>query len=226
MAKRTMDPPRCFDPHDELLIVHRKLPHWAQAGTLCFVTFRTWDSIPKSVLEQWLAERWQWLRRHGIDPMDARWPDRLGQLGSHLEAEFKQTFSDRWHEHLDACHGQCVLRQPEQSGLVADSLMHFDGDRYELTDFVVMPNHVHGLAAFVDEDAMLAQCDSWKHYTARRINQRLGQKGRFWQRDGFDHLVRTEDQFVYLRRYIADNPRRARLKEGEYVHYAKQGLPQ
>jgi putative transposase len=88
-----------------------------------------------------------------------------------------------------------------------------------------MPNHVHLLAAFPDEEAMLAQCESWKHYTATQINRRLGENGRFWQQDGFDHLVRSEEQWEYLRRYIAANPARARLSEGEYLHFSKKLSP-
>jgi putative transposase len=90
-----------------------------------------------------------------------------------------------------------------------------------LLDFVVMPNHVHLLAAFPDEAAMLEQCESWKHFTAARINRTLGQKGRFLQPDAFDHLVRSERQLAFLRRYIADNPKKAGLRVGQYVHYAK-----
>ena len=104
---------------------------------------------------------------------------------------------------------------------MADSLLHFDGDRYDLTDFVVMPNHVHVLVAFPDESSMLAQCDSWKHFTTTQINRALGRKGRFWQQDGFDHLVRSVEQFEYLRRYIAENPRRANLQLGEFRHFSK-----
>ncbi len=113
------------------------------------------------------------------------------------------------------------MRSPVLAQIVAASLRHFDGDRYELTDFVVMPNHVHVLAAFLDEKAMLEQCESWKHYTATQINRHLGRKGRFWQQDGFDHLVRTAGQFDYLRLYIAENPNKAKLREGEFVHYSK-----
>jgi REP-associated tyrosine transposase len=114
-----------------------------------------------------------------------------------------------------------VLRQPALSQIVTDSLLHFDGDRYELTDFVVMPNHVHLLVAFPDEESMLRQCDSWKHFTSTQINPALGRKGHFWQQDGFDHLVRSVEQFEYLRRYIADNSRRARLRPDEYRHLSK-----
>jgi putative transposase len=68
---------------------------------------------------------------------------------------------------------------------------------------------------------MLTQCESWKHYTAVQLNRRLRRRGRFWQQDGFDHLVRSAEQFEYLRRYIADNPHRASLSPGEFVHWSK-----
>ena len=92
---------------------------------------------------------------------------------------------------------------------------------YELTDYIVMPNHVHLLAAFPDSPAMLDQCESCKRFTATRINRQLNRKGRFWQHDGFDHLVRSVEQFEYLRGYIAQNPIKARLKHSECRHKSK-----
>ena len=41
---------RFFDPNDELLITQRKLPHWAQAGSVVFITWRTADSMPSSTV--------------------------------------------------------------------------------------------------------------------------------------------------------------------------------
>ena len=86
-----------------------------------------------------------------------------------------------------------------------------------MTDFVVMPNHVHVLVAFPNAESQLAQCESWKHFTAVKINRKLGQERRFWQQDGFDHLVRSNEQFEYLRLYIAGNPKKANLQPGEYT---------
>ena len=67
---------------------------------------------------------------------------------------------------------------------------------------------------------MLEQCELWKHYTAVNINRELGIRGRFRQVDGFDQLVLCEEQFEYYREYIAENPRRARLPKGEFLHYS------
>ena len=85
-------------------------------------------------------------------------------------------------------------------------------------DFVVMPNHVHLLASFADPEVMQKQCTSWLHYTAFEINKRLGRSGKFWQQEPFDHLVRSIEQYEYLRRYIADNPKKANLKNGEFIY--------
>jgi putative transposase len=102
--------------------------------------------------------------------------------------------------------------------------MRFDGDRYEMLSFVVMPNHVHLMASFPDKAAMLEQCESWKRFTANKINRVLGRKGRFWQQDAFDHLVRHEGQYQRLLRYFEENPVKAKLKQGEYVLWSKATL--
>jgi type I restriction enzyme R subunit len=211
-------PLQSFDPRQDYSVIERRLPHWSQAGTIAFITWRAWDSMPAHVVEIWLNQRDALLRQHGIDPSVAAWQAKLDALPKNLARELKDCISARWNEHLDALHGAGVLRRPEIARIVADSLVRFHGERYQLTDYVVMPNHVHVLAAFLDEDAMLDQCDSWKHYTAREINRSLGRKGRFWHRDGFDRLVRSTDDFEHYRRYIADNPVRARLKAGQFLH--------
>jgi REP element-mobilizing transposase RayT len=214
-----------FDPDDEVEIRSGALPHWMQSGVVCFITWRTWDSLPAAWVEEWLAERAAWLRRHGIEPEDETWKDRLAKLPRSLRTEFHREFSGRWEAELDRCHGECVLRRSELSAVVAQSFRHFDDERYTLFDFVVMPNHVHMLATFRTLDEMLAQCTNWKRFTSTSLNRLLGRSGRFWQTEGFDHLVRSESRFRGYREYIALNPTRAGLQLGEYAHYSR-ALPE
>jgi type I restriction enzyme R subunit len=115
-----------------------------------------------------------------------------------------------------------VLARKEIAQVVHDSLLHFDGERYELLDFVIMPNHAHLLATFPDKASMVAQCDSWKHYTAREINRHLGKSGRFWQQDAFDHLVRHAGQLRRLRDYIAQNPMQAHLAPRQAMVWSRE----
>ncbi len=122
---------------------------------------------------------------------------------------------------MDHCYGDCVLRRAGLVKIVGDSLLHFDGDRYVMFDDIVMPNHVHLLAAFPSSESQLKQCKSWKHFTAVQIHRATGDTGRFWEVDDFNHLVRSEEQFDYLRKYIANNPRKAGLPTGEFLHYSR-----
>ena len=209
-----------FDPRAEYAVIERRLPHWTQPGVVCFITWRTSDSIPKKVLDCWRNDRQEWLRRHSINPLANDWRRQLQRLDQDLQREFYDTFSARWHDQLDASYGACVFQKPDLAKLVAESLLMFDSQRYELSDFIVMPNHVHLMAAFPDTAGMLQQCKSWKHFTAVKINQLIGQHGRFWQQDGFDHLVRSEEQFQHLRRYIENNGTKANLSVGQYLHYS------
>ena len=155
-----------FDRNQDYTVVERRLPHWVQPGVICFITFRINDSMPKDVLQCWRGERDDWLRRQHINPFGRDWRVHLSELDQELQTEFYRSFSQKWHDELDAGHGACVLRDSQLAKIVGDSLQHADGDKYDLTDFVVMPNHVHLLAAFRDEEGMLAQCESWKRWTA------------------------------------------------------------
>jgi putative transposase len=210
----------CFDPKGELLISEHCLPHSSQAGAMVFITFRTHDSIPHEVLELWDREKQEWLHKRGWDTAGAHWSVIAKTLPEMDRADFQKTFNRRREIFLDSSHGRCLLKRPELARMVADSLLHFDGQCYRMGDFVVMPNQVHLLVVFSTAEAMKEQCDSWLHYTAFRINQAIHEKGKFWQQESFDHLVRSPAQYEYLRRYIADNPRKAGLESSEY-HYRR-----
>jgi type I restriction enzyme R subunit len=222
MPKLTIDEVQFLTFKEDIAVKYRHLPHWTQAGTLSFITWRTADSMPKEVVEQWVKQRASWLRIHGLDPTQAHWRRRLRTLSRDEQLDYHRRFTNRWLELLGDCHGDCLLRQRALAEVVGTSLRHFDGQRYLLTDYVVMPNHVHVLAAFPNEEGMLAQCESWKHYTATQINRATGRDGRFWQSDDFDHLVRSEEQFHYFRRYIADNLIAVGLEPSNVYHFSKQ----
>ena len=216
--------PQFFDPSAEYSVAEGRLPHWEQVGVVVFITFRTWDSLPREVVQAFLSKRDNWLRSHGIDPAQPDWEQGVAGLRADEQTTFQRLCSARWEDSLDNCHGSCPLRLPAHSKIVADSIKHFNGVRYTAFDFVVMPNHVHILASFPELGAMRQQCKSWKHFTATRLNKLLGRVGRFWEGESFDHLVRSEQQFDYLRGYIIDNPAQARLRPDEFVHYSRDFL--
>jgi putative transposase len=211
-----------FDPVQPVTITHGHLPHWDQEGSTYFITWRTLDSLPQPVWNRLLSLRAAWLRTHGIDSQCEDWRWHFEHLPREARLEFARLFSMNFDMELDACHGECVFRRPELARIVAGALHFFDGDRYTLGDYIIMPNHVHLLVGGMARNVMLKQMKSWKRWTSGEINRHLGRRGRFWQDEGFDHLVRSQVAFEKFRRYIADNPRKAKLREGEYLHWVRQ----
>jgi type I restriction enzyme R subunit len=201
-----------FDPDGDLRVTAGNLPHWFQPGVTYFVTFRTEDSVPVELVARWRWEQSQWLARKGLGSMAD-----LKRLSAGRQQEFHTHFSRAYHDYLDRGHGACQLRRPDIAGIVADAIRHFDGERYDLDSFVVMPNHVHALLGLRPGVDILKVCHSWKKFTATAINRLLDQSGRFWQEESFDHLVRSPEQFERARAYVAENPIRACLREGEYL---------
>lgn len=212
-------PFRPFDNHSKLRIYHHGLlPHWRQDGCTYFVTFRQADSLPKSVMQNLEEERKLWLTSHGIDPDSDNWKTAFAALKEPTRRDYLRRIETKVNIALDAGHGSCVLRNSLPSKIVADGLTCFHGTRLWMGDFVVMPNHVHGLMTPRPGYQLEGVIRSIKGFTSYRINHLLGLKGVFWQREVFDHAVRDFEHLERFQRYIANNPTKARLREGHYTH--------
>ena len=62
-----------------------------------------------------------------------------------------------------------------------------------------------------------AVLNSWVSFTAKAINKLQGRSGQFWQHEPYDHIVRNGERLRTLERYIAENPVKAKLREGEFL---------
>jgi putative transposase len=112
-----------------------------------------------------------------------------------------------------------------------DLVNHVSG--IELGEFVIMPNHIHGIIAILDHvgaDLVGAGSEAWflrstaptvatkkynlpeivrqfKTYSARRINEQRGRRGEpVWQRNYWEHIIRDEKSYHEIATYILNNP--------------------
>jgi len=87
----------------------------------------------------------------------------------------------------------------------------------DLQIIVVMPDHVHLIfTPLVNEQRMevcsLAEImDAIKGASAHKINKILGRKGRVWQTESFDHVLRCSESLDQKIEYIRQNPVRRGL---------------
>ncbi len=192
----------------EVLIRQRgRLPHWEKESGLYFITFHLADSLPRPVLEK-MTER------HRILEAAKRSGAHLLPGQKVLVAEYSPA---KIEEYFDSGMGACFLRDPRIGELVANALRLWDGKRYSLVAWCVMPNHVHVVCRLLPGRELAVVLRSWKSYTARMANRILGRSGDFWQREYYDRLIRDGDEFERAVRYVMSNPERAGLKKWSWV---------
>jgi REP element-mobilizing transposase RayT len=189
-----------FNPRREFNIrTGGNLPHWEQGSVWYFVTFRLADALPASVVEELQQQRTQWRQAHDLDNLTREELD-----------EYHRLFSERYENLLHAGSGSCILREPLNAEIVGSALRFFEGKRYDLDEFVIMPNHVHALVRPAKDNRLVDILHSWKSFTANQINHRLQESGQLWQHESYDHIVRNENAMQAIRHYIRNNPKVAR----------------
>jgi len=185
-----------------------RLPHWEAQRATYFVTFRLADALPASVLESFELQRENILATTDRDG---------GDVSRYKRDKLRELFGGLIDRHLDAGTGSCHLARPEIAGIVAEALEHFDGDRYRVFAWCVMPNHVHVVFAPHPGWPLADILHSWKSFSASRANRMLGRTGPFWQREYYDHLVRDGQDFDRVVQYVLDNPEKAGLVDWRWV---------
>jgi putative transposase len=179
------------------------LPHLKQEGGTYFVTFRQADTLPKEVLLRFKHEREVILQQALAAKRPLTWPE---------QEELFRWYSSRVDKHLDAGHGTCHLRNPELANLVAGAIQFFQGQRYELRAWVVMPNHAHAVVWPMPGHVLSDILHSWKSFTAHEINKRLPAKvASFWQSESYEHLIRDDEDLHRCCQYTLMNPVNAGL---------------
>lgn len=97
----------------------------------------------------------------------------------------------------------------------------------QLDNYIVMPNHVHGIIIIYQDGANMVGAGSepaptktktkhhglteiirqFKTFSALRINKIRQSSGvRVWQRNYYEHIVRDENALNRIRQYIIENP--------------------
>jgi putative transposase len=97
------------------------------------------------------------------------------------------------------------LTHGEVPAKLLSSIRHqHDQGKWYVPVAVIMPDHVHLLAIFHEE--MVKSISDWKQWTSKRLEIE-------WQRDFFDHRLRSDESRSEKSDYILQNPVRAGLVE-------------
>jgi valyl-tRNA synthetase len=164
--------------------------------------------MPVKVLEQWRVEREKIVHNS---------TSQGRELTLQEQQELVRLYSDKVESYLNAGHGRCYLRESKIAELVANTFKHFDGERYDLIAWAIMPNHIH-VVLIPREGVELSEIlHSWKSYTATQANKLLNRTGDFWHSEYYDHLIRDEEDFAHQVNYVLSNPIKAGLENWPWV---------
>ncbi|OGU34170.1 MAG: hypothetical protein A2068_02660 [Ignavibacteria bacterium GWB2_35_6b] len=175
----------------------RNLPHIYIPERTYFITFRLKGSLPQNIINK--------LRSNA---------DRLSALQSVRYKEEKRFFKN-YDDYLNkAQHGPTYLKNKEIAQIVFDAIKYRDNKEYKVICFCIMPNHVHLMFMQLENSKTISQImQSLKWYTAREASKILNRSGSFWQAESYDHIVRDEDEYYRIIKYILNNPVKAGLVE-------------
>ncbi len=173
------------------------LSHFDRPGLIQAITFRLYDSVPAHVIARWKAE----LQSTAAKSANASAVARETEVELHRQIARCE----------DAGYGACWLRAHHVARIIEDALLYFDGERYRLLAWCIMPNHVHALGETMGGFPLGKIAHSWKSFTATQADEALGRAGTFWLREYHDRYIRDADHFDAAVHYIEQNPVKARL---------------
>ena len=126
-----------------------------------------------------------------------------------------------WHDALrcDGAHAVDNTGTPDAGGGVATQTPHMRCDgahavgscggatqaKYRLHAYGIMPNHVHVIVEALGDNRIGDIVQVWKSVSSHRINKRLGKSGSVWQRDHYNHIIRTAKEYAYQINYVFNN---------------------
>lgn len=210
----------------------RDLPHIVPIGGMFFITARLTDSLPLHLLKAWQAEKDKAKQqiytefvtsKQNLGPINLQIVEERKRLLTNLQKRYFKQVDD----YLDqAATGNNWLKQEAVAQALGDKFHQYDGSYYNLLAYCIMSNHFHLLIdtdlelseyTLHEDDRPLSKIMNYiKGGSAYEANKILNRKGRFWQPESYDHLVRNEREFYNIVRYIANNPVKAGLVRNWY----------
>jgi len=106
--------------------------------------------------------------------------------------------------------GRRLLQSERNAQLLIDVLRSLVAERkFELHDFVIMPDHLHLLFTVHDEMTIEKAMQLVKGRFSHRLSHEFGYKGEVWQRGFTEEQVMNRESFEKHREYVAQNPVKA-----------------
>lgn len=164
----------------------KNLPHLDCDEVIQFITYRLFDSVPKDQISRWRDEL------------------EITDLTTRCSTKYKQLLK-RISEYEDSGYGACYLKNSMIYDIVKNSFLFYDGRKYDLIKWVIMPNHIHIVIKQKPGVSLPTIIQNWKSYTSSEANKILNRKGEFWMDNYYDTYIRDDEHLEAVIKYIDKN---------------------
>jgi REP-associated tyrosine transposase len=216
----------------------RNLPHYQPEGYIYFITTRLAGTIPKSIVDK--------IKKEYEKKLDLISGEKSDSKKKELYKDLKYNRFIKYDQILDSAKfGRKSLNNNKVAAVVKEALHHRDEKEYKLIAYTIMPNHLH-IIFLPNKDVKQAGYSlkkengrgkrrtlptrqagsslykvteimkSLKWYTAKEANKILNRKGKFWQHESHDHVIRDEKELQRLVKYVLNNPVKGGLIDEPY----------
>ena len=189
-----------YDDYDMETHNGKLYPHWELQYVVYHACFRLADSVPMEMQRQWMEERKQIVE---LCQKQQR------TLTEYETKRLQFLYSEKIERFLDAGYGSCVLQMPQVAEIVRGSLEYYNKKKYLLHAWCIMPNHVHAIFQTLAEYSHSEIIQAWKSFTAHAINKYLGSRGQLWQKDSYNRIIRSIQEYYNQISYVWNNPTKA-----------------
>ncbi|NQV19403.1 MAG: transposase [Armatimonadetes bacterium] len=186
----------------------RNLPHYQPEKGIFFITTRLAFTLPEVILNE-LKEKKEMFEKalKNVNKKDMK----------EFIREFHKSYFVKFDEFLDKYNKSPMwLCKLEVAKIIEENLHHWNGKRYLLFAYCIMPNHVHIMLKPLKTgnnvyESLTKIMFGIKSYTANECNKVLRRSGQFWHHESYDHFVRDAEELGREIDYIAKNPVKAGL---------------
>jgi len=100
----------------------------------------------------------------------------------------------------------------------------------ELDEFVLMPNHMHGIIGLTSRTSTSRKLPTlgrivayFKYQSTKGVNQLRSTSGvPVWQCNYYEHIVRNQNALQQIREYIINNPQQWQLDQLNPAHISEK----
>lgn len=193
------------------------LPHFQQPGQAYFVTWNLKDAVPPKALKSYSLKLES--LKNQIHLFETLKPEqeKINQLKLQYHLVRKK-YMKAYDDLLDLERNPSInLSHIENTEVLKQTLLFWEGKKLTNFAFTIMPNHVHWVFQLFEKNSLGEPVylqdimHSVKLFSANKINRMEQKEGSLWQKESFDTTIRDDKHLYFAIRYTINNPVKAGL---------------